>query len=108
MSPLHRETLTVLATVTGAPDDDGVPVATATPRPWGRCNVQQAATSETRGGREVTVERLSVSGPLARWITEEDQILRDGVTYRVEGHPAHFVGGALDHTELVAYRIRGE
>lgn len=108
MWDLHLENLTVRVVTAGAPDADGVPVVTTTAREWGLCNVQQTVTTETRGGREVTVTRLRASGPLARWITSGDVIERGGVTYRVDGDPAHFVGGALDHTELALIVWKGE
>lgn len=106
-SPLHHETLTVHVVTVGLPDGDGVAVTTTAPTPWGPCNVQHSSTTETRGGREVTVTRLRASGPLARWISEGDKVTRDGVDYRVDGSPAHFVGRALDHTEVVLIAWKG-
>lgn len=111
MSPLHRETLTVAVVAVGEPDKNGVAVVTTEPRAWGPCNVQQSTTTETRGGREVVVTRLHASGPLAEWITSDDAVTRPrdpGVTYHVDGRPAHFVGGVLDHTELVLVGWEGE
>lgn len=108
MSPLHRETLTVHITTDGDPDEDGVPSSTSVPREWGPCNVQQVSSTETRGGREVVVTKTRASGPLAKWIGSDAKVTRDGEDYRVDGKPAHFVGGALDHTELVLIAWEGE
>lgn len=104
---LHRETLTVhVVQVADEPDDDGVAAETSVPREWGPCNVQQVSSSEERGGREIVTTGMRASGPLARWISAGDRLTRDGVDYRVDGDPAHFVGNALDHTEvrLVAWK----
>jgi|GEM_PF-1106151 len=102
MSTLHREVLTVCLVTTGIPDSDGVPVVTTTTRPWGPCNVQQSGTTEERNGREVVTVGLRASGPLAEWVSAGDIIERprDGAVYQVDGAPAHYVGGALDHTEV--------
>lgn len=103
---LHRETLAVHVVTTGGPDDDGVPVETLVERPWGPCNVQQVSSTEERDGREIVTTGMRASGPLAQWIDAGARVTRDGVDYRVDGDPAHFVGGALDHTEvrLIAWK----
>lgn len=100
MSLLHPETLLVTVVIVGTPDDDGVPMATTLTRVWESCNVQQSSTIEDRGGGEVVTVKLHASGPLAEWITSESLVDWNGTTYRVEGEPAHFRGGALNHTEI--------
>lgn len=104
---LHPYTLAVTTVTAGAPDADGTPTETTTVTEWGPCNVQQVQTTEERGGREVVTTRLRASGPLARWITAGDRITWDGTVYQVDGNPAHFVGGALDHTEAVLIEWKG-
>lgn len=105
---LHPETLTVTLVTQGGPDEDGVPTETVTTRPWGPCNVQRSSTSEQRDGREVVTTTLQASGPLAPWITESDRITYLGKAYRVDGEPAHFRGGAFDHTEVTLIKWTGQ
>ncbi|XBH21609.1 hypothetical protein V5R04_15595 [Jonesiaceae bacterium BS-20] len=98
---LHHETLSVLVVTEAVlPDSAGEVVATTTEQPWGPCNVQRKSSSESQQRGEETVIRLRVSGPLALWITSAEKIIRRGITYYVEGEPAHFEGGVLDHTEV--------
>lgn len=104
---LHPQDLTVTVPTVGDPDDDGVPLETWAPAPWVGVNVQPESTSEERGGRQVVVERLACSGPLAPWITAACQIEWAGHTYEIEGRPAHYISGVLDHTELIAIRWEG-
>lgn len=106
---LKRETLTWVATsISGIPGADGTPVITEVKADYGPCNVQQSSTTETRGGREITVQRLRVIGPLNRGISSKDRMIRGGRTYEVDGEPAHFVAGSLDHTETVLIEWEGQ
>lgn len=104
---LHPESLTVQRVSFGPPDDDGVPTQTITLRAWGPCNVQQLTTTETGGATQLVGERWRASGPLADWIEPGDRITWGGQDYAIDGHPAHYGGGALDHTELVLARWEG-
>lgn len=104
---LHPEAVTVTLVAPGPPDDDGVPTETVTTRPWGPCNIQRSSSTEQRDGREVVTTTLRVSGPLAEWIGEDDRVTCRGKDYRVDGEPAHFKGGALDHTELMLIKWTG-
>lgn len=98
---LHRETLTVNVPTLGEPDGDGVPTETTTPTSWAGVSVQPVVTSESVGAEKVVTARWRASGPPATWIPANATITWRDVTYRVEGRPQTFVGGLLDHTELI-------
>ena len=106
-SSLHGETVVVRRVTLGAPDASGVPVETVTETPWEGCNVQPVGTSESVGAAQVVAGRFRVSGPPAEWITAQDELIHQGRTLRIEGDPQTFIGGAIDHTELIATSQRG-
>lgn len=107
-SLLHNETLTVRVATAGDPDEDGEVTESFIDRDWPGCNVQQKTSVEIRDVGEVITTRLLASGPLAEWISDADRILRADREYRVDGEPAHFKGGALDHTELFLIAWKGQ
>lgn len=76
-------------------------------REWGPCNVQQTASTETRTSGESTVTRFRASGPLAQWISSGDRVTWLGESYAIDGKPAHFSGGSLNHTEAVLIEWKG-
>lgn len=106
-SPLHGQTVTVRRVTLGEPDAHGVPSETVTETPWPGCNVQPVGTSESVGAAQVVTGRFRVSGPPAEWITAQDELIHQGRTLRIEGDPQTFIGGAIDHTELIATIQRG-
>lgn len=104
---LHDETVTVRRVTLGAPDGSGVPTETVTETPWEGCNVQPVGTAESVGAAQVVTDRYRFSGPTADWITAQDELIHNGITYHIEGKPQTFGSGALDHTELIAKTQRG-
>lgn len=104
---LHPHTVVVERVTFGPPDDDGVPTQTTSEQRWGPCSVQQATTTETDGSTEFVTDRWRVSGPLADWIRPGDRVRWNGSWFEVNGEPAHFTGGALDHTEVAITRWEG-
>jgi hypothetical protein len=98
---LHRETVTVNVPTLGAPDDDGVPTQTTVPTSWAGVSVQPVGTSESLAAEKVVTSRWRASGPVAEWIPADATIQWRDTTYRVEGRPQTFLGGVLDHTELI-------
>lgn len=103
---LHAETLTVVQVSTGPPVD-GIPQTTRVERDLLAGNVQQVGTSESVGNHELVTERVRWSGPPAEWVQPGDEVLWRGRRYRVDGEPAHFRGGVLDHTEFVLIIWKG-
>lgn len=108
MSLLRNQMITVIKVSVGMPDEDGVPTETVEPAPWGPCNVQRASTTEVRDGNEITTTKLRAIGPLAQWINSMARITWQGVDYQVDGEPAHFLGGVLNHTEVDLIRWVGQ
>lgn len=106
-SSLHGETVVVRSVTLGSPDSSGVPAETVTETPWAGCNVQPVGVTESVGSAQVVTGRFRVSGPPASWITAQDQLIHRGITLRIEGDPRTFIGGAIDHTELIATTQRG-
>lgn len=104
---LHGETVLVRRVTLGDPDASGVPAETVTETPWAGCNVQPVGTSESVGAAQVVTGRYRVSGPTAEWITAQDELIHRGAALRIEGEPQTFIGGVLDHTELIATTQRG-
>ena len=98
---LHSETLTVYRSVpTGQVDADGVPVVRELAEPWPLCNVQPLSTSEDTVRAQRVTAQLAVSGSPVPWLRAGDRVDRDGVSYRVEGQPAHRLN-VMPHTEAV-------
>lgn len=109
ISPLHTEVLAVqVVTESDLPDASGEITETIEVREWGPCIVQQRQTTEDTESGEDIAEKIWASGPLAEWITEVSKIVRDGRTYYVEGFPAHFKSGVLDHTEITLWCWKGK
>ena len=108
MSLLHLETLHIHIPTVGPPDEDGVPITTLRDEIWEPCNVQRSSTSEERRDGEVVTVKLHASGPLAESITSESTVTWRGRDWQVEGEPAHFRGGVLDHTEIDLIRWEGQ
>ena len=104
---LHGETITVRRVVLGGPDASGVPTRPVTETLWAGCNVQPVGTSESVGAVQVVTGRFRVSGPTAEWISAQDELVHRGRILRIEGDPQTFIGGALDHTELIATTQKG-
>ena len=107
LTRFHREMLTLIVVAVGEPDGDGVPTETVSRVVWGPCHVELASTVEDRAAGEVTAGRWAASGPLDYRITPEARIEWRGKTFSVEGEPAHFDAGILDHTEVVLIRWEG-
>lgn len=65
-------------------------------------NVQQVpnAAGSPVGVESVAAPRLRVSGPLTGAVTDGATVVHRGVSYEVNGPPAVFSGGVLDHTEF--------
>lgn len=107
-TPLHTQTLLVEVPTFGAPDADGVPSRSSVWFTWRQCNVQLTASGErVDGGAMSATTRWRASGPIEERITSSCVITWRGRSLTVEGEPAHFRGGALDHTEVVLVEKRG-
>lgn len=98
---MHSHTLTVTLPTTGDPDVDGVPTATTTSQTWVGVSVEPVGTTESLGAEKVVTARWRASGPAAEWIPPWALLTWRGTAYKVEGKPQTFVGGVLDHTELI-------
>lgn len=111
MFDLHRETVIVASATTGdKPGPTGTPVRTTVDRTIEGCNVQQVGTTESLGSQELVTSRYRVScGDLHEWVKQGDHVKFgwSGDEFTVEGRPAHFRGGALDHTEFIAVSRKG-
>lgn len=109
---LHREDVTVDSTTTSPrPGPDGLPTRTTEPRVIPGCNVQQVGTSESVGAQEMVTDRYRVScTELHEWVRQGDPVHLgwSSDVFTVEGRPAHFRGGALDHTEFIIASRKGE
>ena len=111
MFDLHREAVIVASTTTASkPGPNGTPVRTEVSRTIEGCNVQQVGITESLGSQELVTSRYRVScGDLHEWVRQGDQVTFGWSTdkFTVEGRPAHFRGGALDHTEFIAISRKG-
>lgn len=82
----NGETLTLVSTTTDT-DDLGNSTTSVTETPWGPCAVwDRFATEQTNPSRPPVIVGLSIAGP-RRPINSDDQIVRGGVAYEVDGLP---------------------
>ncbi len=82
----HGETLTLVSTVT-TDDELGNSTTETTESEWGPCAVwDRFATEQVDATRPPVIVGLSIAGPRVA-INSDDQIIRGGVTYEVEGMP---------------------
>lgn len=98
---LHPHTITVRTATPGFPDASGVPTGTTTETIAPGWNVQPLSSADTVADVETVTARWRASGPLSTWIPATAHVLWQGREYSIDGEPAHYTGGALDHTELI-------
>lgn len=112
---IHQDTVTIIRTTEGGPDDDGIPTSTTVRQVHPDCSVQPESTTEPGTGIHVITSRWRVSGPLAQWIRAGDRaevpwiVGADGrpLALAVDGRPASFASGPLQHTEYYLIERKG-
>lgn len=73
----------------------------------GGCSVQPGATEEDLGGREAVAIRWTILAPAGVDVLATDRIVVNGVPYSVDGEPARWGTGVLDHTKIFLKRWEG-
>lgn len=104
---MHSETVTIIRTTEGDPDEDGVPTKTTLEQDIERCTVDPTGTKESVGQNDIVTGRWLVSTEDPQdWVEAADTVVWRGTAYEVDGKPQTY-WGVLPHTEFVITETKG-